>query len=76
MTMDAAGTIRVWVTAPPADNAANEAVVKVVAKALGLKNSAVTIIRGHHSRDKTLWVEGLSLLGVRERLMGNQEAAD
>lgn len=76
MTMDASGTIRVWVTAPPADNAANEAVVKVVAKALGLKNSAVTIIRGHHSRDKTLRAEGLSLFEVRERLMGNQEAAD
>lgn len=76
MTMDAAGTIRVWITAPPADDAANVALVKFVAKTLGLKNSAIKIIRGHHSRIKTLRADGLTLLEICERLQGDQEVPD
>ena len=44
--------IRVWVTAPPADGKANEAVRKLLAKALGVAPSRLTLKRGATSRDK------------------------
>jgi uncharacterized protein YggU (UPF0235/DUF167 family) len=46
--------------ASPTDGQANDAVCLLVAKALKLAPSAVSIKRGHTSRDKTLLVEGLS----------------
>lgn len=52
---DAAGPlVRVWVTAPPAEGAANDAVVRLLAKALGRPKSALEIVRGAASRDKVL----------------------
>lgn len=52
--------LKVAVSAAPTDGKANAAVVKVVAKALGVRPSAVEIVAGHASRDKTLRVAGLS----------------
>ncbi len=50
--------MRVWVTASPTDGQANEAVCALIAKALSLAPSKVTIRRGHASREKTLHIEG------------------
>ena len=44
--------LEVRVAEAPADGAANEAVVKLVAKALGTSRSAVTIVSGLSSRHK------------------------
>jgi uncharacterized protein YggU (UPF0235/DUF167 family) len=44
--------VRVWVAAPPADGAANEAVLRLLAKALGRPKSALSIARGAAARDK------------------------
>lgn len=44
--------IRVFVTAPPADGAANEAVRRLLAKALGVAPSRLELVRGASSRDK------------------------
>ena len=52
----AAGGLRAWVTAPPEDGKANEAVRKLVAKALGVALWEVQIIAGERSRAKTLLV--------------------
>jgi hypothetical protein len=52
--------LKVWVMASPTDGQANDAVVRVVAKALGIAPSRVQITRGHASRDKQLAIEGLS----------------
>jgi len=43
---------RVHVTAAPEDGKANRAVVTLVAKALGVAKSRVTLVRGATSRDK------------------------
>jgi len=51
----------------PADGAANEAVEKLLAKALGLSRSEVTIISGHSSRHKRVGVP-FDLDEVRRRL--------
>jgi uncharacterized protein (TIGR00251 family) len=50
--------LRVRVRAAPADGAANEALVRLVAGALGVAAGQVRIERGHRARHKTLLVEG------------------
>ncbi len=54
------GGLKVYVTAAPEDGKANDAVVALLAKRLGVSKSALSIVRGHRSRDKVLRVEGLS----------------
>lgn len=49
--------IRVYVTAPPDKGKANAAVTKLLAKALGLPKSRLTLIRGETARDKQFRVE-------------------
>ncbi len=46
------GVIRVYVTVVPEDGKANEAVVKQLAKALGVAKSRLTLVRGATARDK------------------------
>ena len=48
--------LRIYVTAPPADGKANAAIVKLLAKALGLAPSRLELIRGAQSREKTIRV--------------------
>lgn len=62
------GTVKVWVTAPPADGEANEAVVEVLAKALGVRRGAVSLVSGAGSRRKRVSVEGLAEDEVLGRL--------
>jgi len=51
-----AGRLVVRTTAAPVDDAANEAVRRLVAEHLGVPTRDVEIVRGHRSRDKTLRV--------------------
>ena len=53
------GTIRVRVTVPPARGKANEAVVRLLSKNLGIPKSTVRITRGYTSRNKVVQFEGL-----------------
>ncbi|PQV56444.1 hypothetical protein LX70_02710 [Defluviimonas denitrificans] len=46
------GTIRVYVTVVPEDGKANKAVIRLLAKALGVPKSSLTLIRGATARDK------------------------
>ncbi|MCI5110624.1 MAG: DUF167 domain-containing protein [Marivita sp.] len=46
------GTIRVGVTVPPADGKANAAVVALLAKALGVAKTRLTLLQGQTSRNK------------------------
>jgi uncharacterized protein (TIGR00251 family) len=52
--------IKVKVTAPPSKGKANEALMKFLAKELGIPASNIQILKGHHSREKTLKIAGLS----------------
>lgn len=52
-----AGQIRVYVTVVPEDGKANRAVVRVLAKALGLAGSRLTLVRGATGRDKVFRIE-------------------
>ena len=53
-------TVRVRVTAPPADGAANEAVRDLLAQALGRPRADVAILRGRAARTKLVRIAGLS----------------
>lgn len=61
-------TIRAWVHAAPADGEANEALLRVLAKALEVPRSRLSIVRGHASRVKIVAVEGLTAADVLARV--------
>ena len=60
--------LKIKVTAPPVDSAANEALVAFLADTLDLPKRAVTLIRGQTSRHKVLRLEGLTLQEAVTRL--------
>jgi uncharacterized protein len=74
ITVDERG-IRVAVTAPPADGAANKAVCACLADGLGITKSRVSIRTGHQSRDKIIQIVGLAVPDLLERLAGAKQAA-
>ncbi len=53
--------MKVKVTAPPIEGKANEALVRFLAKEFGIPSSCIEILKGHHSREKTLKILGLAL---------------
>jgi uncharacterized protein len=53
------GVLVIRVTAPAVEGRANEALRRLVAKRLGVPKSAITIVRGHHSRDKLIEIDGV-----------------
>ncbi len=52
----ASGGVRLHVTAPPADGAANDAVLRLLAAALGVAPSRLTLLRGAAARIKLVGV--------------------
>lgn len=65
--------LRVAVTAPPVDGAANAAVVEALAEAFGVRRGSVTIVRGETGRRKTVRVAGATraaLDGILARAHG------
>lgn len=63
-----AGALKVAVTAPPEDGRANQALVEVLRKALGVKRSQVELIAGQTSRDKRFLIRGLARDELESRL--------
>ena len=57
VSVDQDGMLRVHVTVAPEDGKANAAVIKLLAKALGLAKSRLTLIRGAASRDKVFRID-------------------
>ena len=62
-------TVRVYVTAPPADGKANAAAIELLAKSLGVAKSRVTIQRGERGRNKAVVVEGLDYEAAMAKLV-------
>jgi uncharacterized protein (TIGR00251 family) len=52
--------LKIKVTAPPVDSAANRAVIEFLADALNTSKSNITLIRGETARHKTILIKGLS----------------
>lgn len=64
------GTLSVRVAAPPVEGRANAALAALLAEALDLRTSAVTIEQGLHGRVKLVRVEGVTPEEIRRRLPG------
>jgi uncharacterized protein (TIGR00251 family) len=62
------GELKIRITAPPVDSAANEALVRFLAGKLGCSRGAIRILRGEKSRRKTLEVRGLPLAQIAAAL--------
>jgi uncharacterized protein (TIGR00251 family) len=60
--------LRVAVTAPPVDGAANDAVIEALAEAFGVRRAAVAIVRGERGRRKTIQIAGVSASALRRLL--------
>ena len=66
---DALGNeLRIKVTAPPVDAAANEALVKLLAQHLDCPRNRIELVRGHTSRHKTIKLYGLAPEDVAKKL--------
>ena len=59
------GALRVRLSAPPVDGAANEALVELLAGALGVARRAVRVVAGAAARGKVVEVDGVSAARVR-----------
>lgn len=53
-------TLQIRVTPPAVEEAANEAVRLLLAKALAVPKSRISILHGRHARDKLIRIQGLS----------------
>ncbi len=62
------GVLRVRVTRPPADGEANRAVLRLVAGAIGVSVSRLTLASGERARRKRVTVEGIDPSELERRL--------
>jgi uncharacterized protein len=51
--------LKIKLTSPPVDGAANQACIKFLAKAFGISPSRLSIVKGETSRNKTIQLEGM-----------------
>ena len=52
--------LKIKVTAPPVDAAANQALIELLSEKLGCSRGRVELIRGHTSRHKTVMLHGFT----------------
>jgi uncharacterized protein len=52
--------LRIKVTAPPVDSAANEALIRLLAETLDCPRNRIELVRGNTSRHKVLRLHGIS----------------
>ena len=60
--------LRIKVTAPPVDSAANEALVGLLAEKLDCARNCVELVRGQTSRHKVIKLRGLTIEQVLRKL--------
>ncbi len=69
------GVLLVRVSAPPADGQANRALLRLLARSLGVSSGALALVRGAAARDKTIRIDGLDGATVRARLAAVRDPA-
>ena len=62
--------LKIRITAPPLEGRANEACVTVLADLFGVPRSSVEIIGGSKTRNKRVFVEGITRKAAMESLIG------
>ena len=54
--------LKVKLTAPPVDNAANEQLIEIISEETGVKKSSIRIIKGHSSKNKVIEIRGINTI--------------
>lgn len=54
------GVLKIRLTAPPVEGKANEALIRFLAKALGLAKGQLELVAGDHGRNKLVRIHGLA----------------
>lgn len=62
------GALRLKIMAPPVEGQANEACLRFLADALGIRKSQVTLVAGPTSKTKTFAISGLDRRDLESRL--------
>ncbi len=62
--------LKIKVTAPPVESAANEALLRLLAEVLDCPHSHVRLVRGHTSRHKVVFLQGATVAAVAAKLTG------
>jgi len=63
-----AAQLKVRLTAPPVDSAANKALLKFIAKSLDVPPRTVTLVRGDKNRSKVLLIADTNAASVLSRI--------
>lgn len=69
------GRLRVALTAPPVDGAANAALTAFLSKHLHVAKSRVALEHGEKSRDKVVRIHSMTLDEIKERLGVDRDGA-
>ncbi len=62
------GELRIKVTAPPVDLAANEALIRLLSETFGCSRNRIELIRGRTSRHKLIKVRGITVEEILAKL--------
>jgi uncharacterized protein (TIGR00251 family) len=62
------GVVKIRLNAPPVEGKANEALVRFLAKAVGVPRSRITLITGERGRNKVVRVAGVTREGLMAAL--------
>ena len=62
------GALRIRLTSPPVEGAANKQCIRFLSKKLRIGKSHISILHGERGREKILRVEGLTSGEIRDRL--------
>jgi len=65
------GVLRVRIAAPPVDGAANDELVRLLARAFGVPRSAIAITGGHAAKLKTVCVAGGRAAVLKSKVKGS-----
>ncbi len=63
------GRLKIRLTAPPVEGAANNALIAFLADLLDVPKRDITIVQGHRGREKVVEVEGLTPKEVRQKTL-------
>ena len=62
------GRLKLQLAAPPVDGAANEALLAFLADALGVRRTALALLRGETGKRKSIRIEGVAAAAVEAAL--------
>jgi uncharacterized protein len=65
--------LKLQVSAPPEKGKANQAIIALIAKALGISTRTVSVVRGETNPRKTVRVERMSIEIIRSKLLSDAQ---